>query len=197
MENNINEVNYFKRNEILEQEEAKNFKKSMRDRRQQYGELVRELFGPRVDVKSNFLQKTDRGKSDPPKSPKEKDLKLFIGSISTLRPKRKPSKKIQEPQTPDAKSMKKFNYLTELRNRRYLFEDDTSLDDALSQLPGDSVCGSKSEVLKKIQNLEKIANKEEHKIKLLDPITPKGLEMEEKINELLMQSIRAKANMLE
>ena len=202
IENNFNEINYFKKIENLEQEEAKNLKKVLRERRKNYGELVRELFGPKVNLKSSVAQEIEKKKIEPQNFLKETELKSLVGPVSANNPKKKKSKKFKAPKTPEIKSIQKLDYLSELRNNRNLLiehyhnEESVSLDNALAHIPYEPDRGNKSEILKKIQHLEKIANKEEHKMKLIDPNSRKGLEMEEKINELLMQSIRAKANML-
>lgn len=192
IENNINGINLIRKAENIEAEEAKNLKKSMIERRRYYGELVKELFKPKIVIKSHSIEKAESKKSST-RIVTEKEIKNLI----TPSPKPKKSIKKKASKTPEMIPYTKFDYLQEFRNKRCQFEEGQSLDNALTEFTLISEIENKPEFLKKLQNYEKLANKEELKMKSVDPNSLLGLELEEKINELLMQSVKAKVNLLE
>ena len=117
-----------------------------------------------------------------------------------MSPKKIKKKKIStiiESKTPEIKPEPKLDYLTEIRLRRSELNDGKSIDSALSYFEKISLSEDKSRMLKKLKKYEKIANIEEYKMKNIDFNNPEVIQLEEKINEILMQSVRAKINMLE
>jgi hypothetical protein len=179
--------------ENIEQQEAKNLKKFMIDKRKLYGELVKELFVPKPQPRSNFLEKSNPKKDISIKTETQIET---TPHISPFRPTKKKIKKTIECKTPDVKSQTKFDYLYEMRVKRASPEENSSLDDALSNFQS-LKSQNKSNALKKIRNYEKIASTEEQRLKLYSHDNYHSLETETKINDLLIQSVKAKLDMLE
>lgn len=197
IENSLNSIQPIKSPEILEKEEGAQIKRMMIEKRKQYGDLVRELFGPKPDIRGHISERAGSKKRTPPLSPIIPEYRSTKGKKESLLPwksvKRVP-KKFSDPEI-EKKPQFKHNYLSELRMKR-TFIDDSYLDSALNGLyqRGDLI--NKSDMLKKLKDAEKIAMKGENKIKFLDRNSTSGIDLEEKLNELLIQSVKAKADML-
>ena len=193
LERDVNEVNLFRVADKIEQDEEKNIKKAMRERRKQYGELVRELFGPKIELKPLVIEK----QLEKP-SPLKIDTRTGSTPPSAPIPKIFKKKLTQKPEsTPDPKKLYKYDYLSEQRLKKSGWQNSPSLNDHLLQIHEFSDNISNSDKLKNIKHFERLANKEAQKLKNFDPNTKEALAFEEKINELLLKSIRAKADLLE
>ena len=209
-ENNPKTISSLRKAKIMESLEDKAMKVSMIEKRKQYGDFVRETYAPKIEHRSEPVDQakisrynskiTDKKES---KKTKEKIIEnspnIAISDIQ-MSPKKIKKKKIStiiESKTPEIKPEPKLDYLTEIRLRRSELNDGKSIDSALSYFEKISLSEDKSRMLKKLKKYEKIANIEEYKMKNIDFNNPEVIQLEEKINEILMQSVRAKINMLE
>ncbi|OMJ87720.1 hypothetical protein SteCoe_10462 [Stentor coeruleus] len=197
IENSLNSIQPIKNSEIVEKEELAQIKRTMIERKKQYGNLVRELFGPKHDIHVHISERADFKKKTPPLSPITPEYRNKKDKKETLLPwksVKKVPKKYSDQET-EKKPPFKYNYLSELRIKR-TFIDDSYLENALNGLYQRSEFMDKSEMLKKLKDAEKIAMKGENKIKFSDKNSISGINLEEKLNELLIQSVKAKADML-
>lgn len=194
-EKTSNLVNNVRRAIAAESKELKATKKNMIEKRKRYGELVRDIYAPKIEAKPDIVQ--DNSIKIEKTLEKVSD-KSFSESLSlSKKPKKVKKPKILGSKTPEIKPEVKLDYLAEIRSKRFQDEDPKSLDSVLTHFGKISVSEDKSKFLEKLKKYEKIASMQEYKMKQIDPTSLISLELEEKINEVLMQSVRAKINMLE
>ena len=87
--------------------------------------------------------------------------------------------------------------MAERRIKRTQQAESLGLDDALNCFSNISFSDDKSKVLEKLQKYEKLTAMQELKMKQINPDSKLGLSLEEKINEVLTRSIRAKLELLD
>lgn len=190
LENSVNSINIFKRAISVEREELFNAKKNLVVKRKNYGDIVRELFSPKFDLKPLRSEKVVMKKIEP-KSFRDSE-RNSSDSAPPLRIIKK--KKVPEPQITETIPTKKKNYLSEMRLNRGIYDRSSEFNRALNTFNSTDIEGDRDSVLKKLKNVEKIVKSEENRIKLSE----KGSDLmaEYKLNELLMQSVKAKMQML-
>lgn len=190
LENSVNSINIFKRAISVEREELFNAKKNLVIKRKNYGDIVRELFSPKFDLKSLRSEKVVIKKVEP-KTFREVEMKSSDSAPPLRTIKRK---KIVEPQVAEIIPVKKKNYLSEMRLNRGIYDRSSEFDKALDTFNSTDMGGDRNELLKKLKSVEKIVKNEENRIRLSE----KGsdLQTEYRLNELLMQSVKAKLQML-
>ena len=192
-ERSISIVNTQRRAQVLELHESKAMKKSMIDKRKQYAELVRDVYGPKIDLVSTKSKEILKPEPEKLVSKETKE-----NTISIVKKKLKPKlKTIPESKTPELKSENKLDYLAERRIKRTQQAESLGLDDALNCFSNISFSDDKSKVLEKLQKYEKLTAMQELKMKQINPDSKLGLSLEEKINEVLTKSIRAKLELLD
>ncbi|OMJ83786.1 hypothetical protein SteCoe_15194 [Stentor coeruleus] len=200
-------INKIKRNQIIENEEMKAKKKAQFEKRKRYAELVREIFAPKIDEKSESdCEKDIKDMKEVIKNPTSKDNPKneevlqkddphsILEKVKKVVLKRK-NKSFIESKTPEIQKETKFDYLAEKRKQRSIINNSYSLDEAYKSLQDLSIKTNKSQALKDIKKLEKLAIIQEYKIKGTNPKNADILEIEEKLNDFLMESVRAKISL--
>lgn len=211
LDTSVNSVNIFKRSIVAEQEEKITAKKNMAAKRKNYGDIVRELFSPKIDIKILYSERAEPRKPTPisfREKEGKKSPKLSNGTSYKI-VKKKPTPESFTPKN-DSKSetrseskfdanieKKKKNYLNELRVKRSEILGNKEFAKIYNSFTSGEFYGDRKDVLKKLKSIEKFVMTEEHKIKLQDKPSMVGIERESKINDLLIQSVKAKVQMLE
>jgi hypothetical protein len=200
LDSSINSVNIFKRSVIAEREEVFSQKKNMAAKRKNYGDIVRELFSPKIDLKAFYSERVEVRKPTPI-SFREKEGRK--SPVLTTANSVKITKKIPRPQCLTPKNekieevVKPKNYLKELRVKRNGNGENFFVSKIYNSFTSGEIVGDRRDVLKKLKSIEKFALNEENKIKWQEKNTPRAIEMESRINDLLIQSVKAKVQMLE
>lgn len=186
LENSINSINIFKRAASEEREEAFNTKKNLIIKRKNYGDIVRELFSPRFELRPLIREHSEEKKVTAKSLRESSDI---VVPKKVVFKKKTPEKIIEEDL-----SRKKRDYLSEMRIKREVGDDNKDIDKVFSNFCPDRIEGDREEILKKLKGVEKAVNNQEKRIKL----SGKGSDLlvDYKLSELLIQSVKAKMQML-
>ncbi|CAG9323165.1 unnamed protein product [Blepharisma stoltei] len=185
-----------------------------REKQKRYGEIVRELFYPTIDEKKRFEIQKIKDRLNLPKilKPiKESTYEKLNRSTDAIQGIEKKPKKVKKERnisehvskTPDVKSKTiVVDYLAERRAEKSHLEHDlhrlftkqeVHWNDDFSDIP----FAEKAKLIKeKSKSIEKTARMHEILAKSTSPTHPEALKIEEHINEMLLQAVRAKLNLI-
>lgn len=207
IEKDVHLINKIKRDQLIENEELKSKKKAQFEKRKRYAELVREIFATKIDEKSESdpekitkdiaeVDKSHISKVKNEEALQKNDPHGILEKVRKVALKRK-NKSYIESKTPEIQKETKFDYLAEKRKQRSIINNSYNLDEAYKSLQNISLNTNKSQALKDIKKLEKLAIIQDYKIKGTNPKNADILDIEEKLNEFLMESVRAKMSLCE
>ena len=211
LDSSVNSVNIFKRSVLAEQEEKITAKKNLVAKRKNYGDIVRELFSPNVDIKILHIERAEPRKPTPisfrekegkvsPKLSNGTSYKIVKKKIApqVLTPKNESKSETRsESKFESNTEKKKTNYLSELRVKRSEIVGNKEFAKIYNSFTSGEFYGDRKDVLKRLKSIERFVLTEEQKIKLQDRPSMVGIDRESKINDLLIQSVKAKVQMLE
>ena len=183
---------------------------NMVERKTRYADLVKEMFSPTIDrlkkqeSESNKIAYFKEKKIVNSKSPKRFD-NMKSGSEPDLRKTsyKKPKKFKENPLVPKPlkkKDVKVIDFLEERRKNRQEEEPERGKEDLdwKKDLDSDLPDHEKAKILKrKAKKLEKEAKKQELLIGVVNPSNSKMLQQTENVNDLLLNSIKAKLAVLD
>lgn len=187
----------------INEERLKNaLKKEMFEKKKKYSEIVKDVYSPSVDLlkqKEMVLIKAKLDNPAPFKQYKDKDKYLFMKLEKTYSQN---SKKFKENRMVPKKTPKKEitvkDYIEEFRLARKRSLSSSHLrgisENELSNI--DSPI-QKKKLQKKVEMLEMEARKNEIKIGYLSPFNSKSLEVSDQVNNMLVDSIKAKIAILD
>lgn len=189
------------------EKEREKIKLDLLDKKKKYSEIVKEVFTPSLDILKQKEIEMIKAKLENP-VPKRTFLRilsesptiLHLNSASAHRKSKSPNtSKLPIKKTPSkTKDIFVKDYIQEMRQARERSFSTKNLlqKDPTSPLDLSSIKNTKF-FKRKIKNLDKIAQKEEQKISFLSPYDPKSLKISEQVNDLLVNSIRAKIAILD
>ena len=197
--------NSLKRAQVMESQERILQKKNMVEKRKKYAEVVRESFAPKIDHRTENhdilspkkLEKQHVAEIISEKEATKPVLEEKAAQIKVVKVIKKKPKKKMESKTPEVLNEAKNDYLAERRQKRTQIEDVASIDSALNGFDKLVLSEDRGKMLRKLKKYENLVKLQEQKIKETDLDSAAGLQLEEKMNELLMQSIKAKMSMLD
>lgn len=181
-------VNKTKKEMELQNELMKKNMKSLVEKRKHYGQIVREVFAPKVEVKEKIKEKISEKNE---KVRKIHDIRTSIDQIPKVVKELKRKIKKLESKTPDVK-IEKLDYLAEKRKERSAFRD----YDVEFPKVEINVNEEKSKALQNLKKIDQILLSHNHRLRNSDPSNLQSLELEANINDLLTQSIKAKLSLL-
>ena len=102
---------------------------------------------------------------------------------------------IPDSKTPELKHEKQVDYLAERRKQRSMIEE-KNMSAVLPNISELDAHSNVSKVLETFKKLEKFMSHQEYKIKSVDPKSALALQLEEDLNDMLTQSVKAKLKLL-
>jgi hypothetical protein len=185
---------------LKQQEEKIIRKKNLIERQKQYAELVKEVFHPTPDILKIQELELIKARLNHPVSIRVKPIKNLLEDDS-MSDNLKPKKKKVPKKDKDTK-VKKIpivkDYIQEFRQARVRSFSYTKINQVSSDLPQDLTSEQKIKKLeRRVKLLDSEARKNELKIGVMSPNNPKCLEVSEHVNQLILNSIRAKLAILD
>ena len=177
------------------------------EKQTRYAGLVKELFMPTIDRLKR--QESDpyfnnKGRLNSNRSPGREDKRIVVSDTEAKKEHTKRPKKFKDnplvPKPPPKKEAKVVDFLEERRKIRQEEGDNyQEVDlDWQKDLEKDVPDHEKARILKKKAKLiEKEARKQERLIGAVNPTSPKSLRQTESVNDLLLNSIKAKLAILD
>jgi len=177
------------------QTQREELRKQMLSKQRQYGNLVREMFVPRIDPfkkKEMQLRKEAMSLKRPrPIRREESSLKRLSHVEHKLR-----KRPVAKSTTPNIERKKSYvDYLALRRNERKKFDEELKYYQEKAKV--DLGSANDYESLKdSIEKADKVLRKGEYMIKSSSPTNFYGIQLEENINQTLLESVRAKLQFL-
>jgi hypothetical protein len=191
-------VNKERRERVLESEEEKEIRRRKLEKRLKYAENIRET--RQLNNNSSIHENSVHEESvKAQKKPKEQPAVRSQPTISPEEHQPKVSKKPKklskinpsECKTPEVKQITRIDYLAE-RRKQWSLIDEQRTNSFVKNIEKWSIPANKNNHSFDFKKLDRYLSVQEQKIRHMDPNSVISLQLEEKLNDLLTQSVKAK-----